>query len=268
MTEPHIPRKRFGQNFLNDNYVIEKIVNALNPQPQDLLVEIGPGLGALTSVVLKHIEHLHVVEIDRDLSARLQSIYSPSQLSVVEKDALHYDFVSLCQNNKKLRIFGNLPYNISTPLLFHLLSFSSMIQDMLFMLQKEVVMRMAAKPNHADYGRLSIMIQYACEVHSLFDVGPQSFSPPPKVFSSVVRLKPYDQNRPFKLACNEKLFSQIVAVAFQHRRKTLKNALGKLVCSDIYPMVNIDPIRRPETLSVEEFIALSDAVDANSSHLN
>lgn len=265
MTETHIPRKRFGQNFLKDNHVIDKIINALHPRSQDLLVEIGPGLGALTQVVLNQIDHLFVVEIDKDLSAKLQASYPPSRLSVIEEDALKYNFALLSQQSqdpmKKLRIFGNLPYNISTPLLFHLLSFSPLIQDMLFMLQKEVVMRMAAKSNQDDYGRLSIMIQYFCEVHPLFDVGPQSFFPPPKVMSSIVRLKPYGENRPFKLARNEKLFSHIVAVAFQHRRKTLKNALGDLVPQEIFTNINIDPKRRPETLIVEEYIALSDAVD-------
>lgn len=260
MTEHHIPRKRFGQNFLKDNQVIEKIVRALHPQTEDLLVEIGPGLGALTAQVLQHIAHFHVIEIDNDLSARLKTTYPDSQLSVHQQDALRFNFASLCKEKQKLRVFGNLPYNISTPLLFHLLSFAPFIQDMLFMLQKEVVVRMSAAHGHHEYGRLSIMIQYACEVHHLFDVSPQSFTPPPKVMSSIVLLKPYGEKRPFALARDEKLFSKIVATAFQHRRKTLKNALTPIVPAEVFSHTNIDPMRRPETLSVEEFIALSDAL--------
>jgi 16S rRNA (adenine1518-N6/adenine1519-N6)-dimethyltransferase len=258
MSEHHIPRKRFGQNFLKDQNIIEKIVRSLHVQAQDIVVEIGPGLGALTKLVLETIPHMHAIEIDRDLAARLIEKYSSTHLSVHQENALNFDFTKLVLGNKKLHVFGNLPYNISTPLLFHLLTYSHIIEDLLFMLQKEVVMRMAAKPSTHDYGRLSVMIQYACEVHPLFDVGPQSFTPPPKVMSCVVRLKPYGDNRPHPKASDEKLFASIVHAAFLHRRKTLKNALGDLVSADIFEQSGIDPIRRAETLSVTEYVHLSD----------
>ncbi len=261
MSDKHIPRKRFGQNFLKDQGVISKIVRSLNPQPDENLVEIGAGLGALTKCVLELIPHLNVIEIDNDLSAKLQDTYASSSLTVYQEDALRFDFSKLYEGQtKKCRIFGNLPYNISTPLLFHLLTFAPHIQDMLFMLQKEVVMRMAAAHNTDDYGRLSIMIQYTCQVQHLFDVGPHAFSPPPKVTSSIVRLIPWGDNRPHPFAKNEKQFSQIVATAFSHRRKTLKNAIQTIVPHEIIEKVGIDPIRRPETLSIAEFIAISDAL--------
>jgi len=252
-----VPRKRFGQNFLKDNVVIQKIVQHLHLKPEDCCLEIGPGQGALTTAVLNHVKHLEVIEIDRDLCTHLINAY-PSQLTVHQQDALKFDFATLSVTpQKKLRIFGNLPYNISTPLLFHLLTFSNLIEDMVFMLQKEVVMRMAAKSNNKDYGRLSIMIQYACEVHPLFDVGPQSFFPPPKVMSTVVKLIPYGDNKPHPIALNYAHFSNLVNVAFQHRRKTLKNALNTLVPPEVFAHCHIDPQRRSETLSVAEFVALS-----------
>ncbi|MBS0288838.1 MAG: 16S rRNA (adenine(1518)-N(6)/adenine(1519)-N(6))-dimethyltransferase RsmA [Proteobacteria bacterium] len=265
MPHSHFPRKRFGQNFLIDPEVIAKIVRALHPKPEDNLVEIGPGLGALTKNVLTHVKHLNVIEIDKDLVQKLKETYSPGVMTVYQANALDFPFHTLFEEKqKKLRVFGNLPYNISTPLLFHLLIYADFIQDMVFMLQKEVVMRMAAKVHTKDYGRLSIMIQYACEVHGLFDIAPTAFSPPPKVTSSMVQLIPYTDNRPFPLATNTKLFSQVVTVAFSHRRKTLKNALAELIShhhlDGIYQQVGIDPMRRPETLSIEEFISLSNAL--------
>ncbi len=264
MSEHHQPRKRFGQNFLIDNNVINRIVQALHPQPNQHLVEIGAGLGALTKQVLEHTTHLHVIEIDNDLSAKLIRDYAKEQLSVHQADALQFDFDTLYEPGHKLRIFGNLPYNISTPLLFYLLHYAHIIEDMLFMLQKEVVVRMAAKPNSKDYGRLSIMLQYHCQVQSLFEVQPKSFSPPPKVTSAMVRLIPYGDNRPHPVAKNEKVFAQLVTTAFSHRRKTLKNALNGMVAPEIFEQLQIDAIRRPETLSIAEFIALSDAVNTPS----
>lgn len=258
MPSAHIPRKRFGQHFLKDQHVINKIVHALNPKPHENLVEIGAGPGALTHIVLKQIPHLNVVEIDRDLVAKLKERYSEEQLSIYQQDALDFDFSSLA-TSQPLRVFGNLPYNISTPLLFHLLSFSSGIQDMLFMLQKEVVVRMCAKPGHHEYGRLSVMIQYACETKRLFDIGPEAFSPPPKVMSSVIALIPFTKNHPHPVAKDFRTFFNVVNVAFQHRRKTLKNALHALITPTLFDKVGIDPMRRPETLSVSEFVKLSDA---------
>ncbi|MFI4937821.1 MAG: 16S rRNA (adenine(1518)-N(6)/adenine(1519)-N(6))-dimethyltransferase RsmA [Candidatus Berkiellales bacterium] len=255
------PRKRFGQHFLKDRQIIDKIIKALNPQPDDNLVEIGAGTGALTAQVLRFIKHLNVVEIDRDLCQKLRSTYSPADLTVYEQDALQFDFSGLCTDKSQtLRVFGNLPYNISTPLLFHLLSYTHLINDMLFMLQKEVAQRICAVPKHHEYGRLTIMVQYACQPQMLFDIKPNAFSPPPKVMSSVIRLKPFSENFPHPIANDFKLFSQVVAVAFQHRRKTLKNALETLVPVTLFEKVNIDPIRRPETMSVAEFVALSNAL--------
>ncbi len=258
MRDKHVPKKRFGQNFLIDHNVIAKIVSALHPTPSELIVEIGAGLGALTQEILHLIPHLHVIEIDRDLGAKLTRTFSPSQLTVHQQDALEFDFNTLAQT-QSLRVFGNLPYNISTPLLFHLLTFAHHITDMLFMLQKEVVMRMAALPNSKDYGRLSVMIQYYCEVQTLFDVHPKSFSPPPKVMSSIVKLTPYTANRPFAFAHNEKMFATIVRAAFSQRRKTLRNALNGYVNEAQFEQLGISMMRRAETLSVSEFIALSNA---------
>ena len=256
----HIPRKRFGQHFLTDPSVITHIVHQLNPKPDEVLVEIGAGLGALTTEILKQIPHVFVVEIDRDLSKVLHETY-PTQLTIFNQDALEFDFSEISrESHQQLRVFGNLPYNISTPILFHLLIFAPIINNMLFMLQKEVVMRMCAPPNHSDYGRLSVMIQYACHCKRLFDIGPGAFSPPPKVMSSVVLLTPYHNNRPFPQATDYKHFAELVNRAFQHRRKTLKNALGDFVPPDIFQRLNIDPIRRPETLSVTEYVLLSNAV--------
>lgn len=261
----HFPRKHFGQNFLQDKYVIEKIIEALHLQREDNLVEIGPGLGALTSLASQLVNHLHVIEIDRDLSAKLLNTYPATKLSLHQTDALKFDFATLADSKRPLRVFGNLPYNISTPLLFHLITFAPLIQDMLFMLQKEVVMRMVATPNHHEYGRLSIMIQYHCAASALFEVKPEAFSPPPKVTSSMVRLKPYGNHvRPHPLAKDETRLAQIVLAAFQHRRKTLKNALKGVVEQHVFEQLGIDPKRRPETLSVTEFVNLSN-VDSNIS---
>lgn len=258
MPNEPIARKRFGQHFLKDQHVIAKIVQALHPLPGDNLVEIGAGPGALTQAVLKKIPHLQVVEIDRDLVALLKQNYSEQQLTIYEHDALKFDFSSLVTTTP-LRVFGNLPYNISTPLLFHLLSFSSQISDMLFMLQKEVVVRMCATPGHHEYGRLSVMIQYACETKKLFDIGPEAFSPPPKVVSSVIQLKPFTNHFPHPIAKDFTTFFNVVNIAFQHRRKTLKNALQQLdISSSFLENIAIDPMRRPETLSVSEYVKLSD----------
>jgi 16S rRNA (adenine1518-N6/adenine1519-N6)-dimethyltransferase len=260
MTDTHQPRKRFGQHFLIDKNIIDKIVRAVNPSPLDNLVEIGAGTGALTARVLEKIHHLHVVEIDNDLVVYLRNTYSDSVLSVHHQDALHFDFKTLVKTDNPLRVFGNLPYNISTPILFHLLQFTTDIKDMVFMLQKEVIVRMCAKPGSSDYGRLSIMIQYACETSMLFDIPPTAFNPPPKVMSSLIFLKPYGEQRPHPLAQHYPTFANIVNVAFQHRRKTLKNALQTCVNADIFDLVGIDPIRRPETLSISEYVAISNAL--------
>jgi len=257
MHDSHRPRKRFGQNFLVDDNVITQIVDAIDPKPKENLVEIGAGLGAITDRVFERTSHLQVIEIDRDLSARLQQKYQGKDFVVHEADALKFDFSTLFTNSPSLRVFGNLPYNISTPLLFHLLEYSAGIKDMIFMLQKEVVTRMAASPCHHEYGRLSVMIQYACQVTRLFDISPQSFAPPPKVMSSMVILRPYHADRPHPLAKNYAHFANLVNVAFQHRRKTLKNALGKLFPHAVFEQAEVDPLQRPETVTVSQYIKLS-----------
>lgn len=259
----HRARKRFGQNFLHDATVIQRIVNAINPQPGDRVVEIGPGLGALTQPLLDAAGRLDVIELDRDLVARIEHNFHGKNLKVHAGDALRFDFCSLAQTGEKLRVVGNLPYNISTPLLFHLMDQLACIKDIHCMLQKEVVDRLAAEPDSEDYGRLSIMIQYHCDVTKLFNVGPGAFQPAPKVDSAVARLRPHAQ-KPV-VADDEKNFSQIVAQAFSQRRKTLRNALKTWLSAEEINALDIDPGRRPETLSLSEFVKLSNYVSLKAS---
>lgn len=264
MHETHRPRKRFGQNFLTDENVISRIVDAIHPSPTDNLVEIGAGHGALTDRVFDKSHRLQVIEIDRDLTALLRQKYHDKPLTVHEGDALKFDFSTLyTAGSPLLRVFGNLPYNISTPILFHLLRYADCIQDMTFMLQKEVIDRMAAAHSQHDYGRLTVMIQYACEVTRLFDIPPSAFFPPPKVMSSIVILKPYSANRPHPVANDYAHFANLVNVAFQHRRKTLKNALGKLISNEAFLHAEIDPSQRPETVTVAQYVNLSNLTTLN-----
>lgn len=254
----HTPRKRFGQHFLIDEQVISRIIEAISPLPGEHLVEIGAGHGALTTRVLNAVSPLHVIEIDRDLSRQLQEEYADKGLVVHEGDALKFDFNTLPHSNvPSWRVFGNLPYNISTPLLFHLLDYAECIQEMIFMLQKEVVDRMCASPSQSDYGRLSVMIQYACRVTSLFDIPPSAFFPPPKVMSSMVKLIPYHDKMPHPRATDYSHFANLVNVAFQHRRKTIKNALQDLVDVSALEGCGILSQQRPETLSVSQYVNLS-----------
>ena len=248
----HIPRKRFGQNFLQDQGVIQDIVRAVDPRSGDNVVEIGPGLGAITRPLLELIKPLTVVEIDRDIVARLQKSHAPDELIIHNVDALQFDFGALGQ---RLRLVGNLPYNISTPLLFHLASFHAQIHDMHFMLQKEVVDRMVAEPGSGDYGRLSVMLQYRYVMEKLIDVPPESFDPPPKVDSAVVRLIPWPQ--PELAASDERHFADLVARAFMQRRKTLRNVLKERVSDEDFAAVGIDSGVRPENVSVVEYVRLS-----------
>lgn len=247
-------KKRFGQHFLNDFSVIEKLVYEINPKIDDLMVEIGPGLGALTFPLLDKLDTLNVVEIDRDVISRLQQKNDP-KLSIHGVDALKFDFSSLLSNDNPLRIVGNLPYNISTPLIFHLLDFKSNIHDMHFMLQNEVVKRLTAQTDTKAYGRLSVMVQYHCKTEYLFFVGPESFDPPPKVDSAIIRLTPW-QNKTDK-ADNETHLSELVAMAFAMRRKTLRNNLKKVLTVEQIESIEIDPSKRAENLSVSEFVKLS-----------
>jgi len=254
---PHRPRKRFGQNFLHDPGVIHRIVHAINPRPGERLVEIGPGLGALTRPLLQAIGRLDVVELDRDVIPHLQEACAGyGDLTIHNVDALKYDFTALA-TEQPLRVVGNLPYNISTPLLFHLLDQLPAIQDMHFMVQKEVAERLAAPPNTEHYGRLGIMVQLRCQVELLLNVGPGAFKPPPKVDSAVVRLTPYPQ--PPIDVHNLEHFAALVTRAFSQRRKTLRNALKGSLTADEISELGIDPGKRPETLDLADFAALSNA---------
>jgi 16S rRNA (adenine1518-N6/adenine1519-N6)-dimethyltransferase len=249
----HVPRKRFGQNFLIDTEVVADIISAIHPVGDDLLVEIGPGLAALTRPLLQAVNHLHVVEIDRNIVEHLQQQFAGDNLTIHSGDALVFDYASLGQN---LRVVGNLPYNISTPLLFHLRRFASSIRDMHFMLQKEVVERMVASPSTPHYGRLSVMLQCRFEMEQLFLVMPESFRPMPKVESAMVRLIP--RRQPVIAPDREKLFTNIVSAAFSQRRKTLRNTLRQYLAREDYAAIEIDPGLRAENLSVAQFSHITD----------
>ncbi|MCL9683043.1 16S rRNA (adenine(1518)-N(6)/adenine(1519)-N(6))-dimethyltransferase RsmA [Legionella maioricensis] len=249
----HSPRKRFGQNFLQNRHVIDEILRAINPQAKDNMLEIGPGLGALTQPLLRKLEHLTAVEIDTDLQHYLAQLpIAQGKLDLISADALTIDF---SQFGSDLRVVGNLPYNISTPLLIHLLQFAPCIKDMYFMLQKEVVDRMAAVPGTKAYGRLSVMLQYHCEVEHLFDVPPEAFDPQPKVDSAVVRLIPF-QTSPFETVAVEQL-ERLVASAFAMRRKTLTNNLKGIISLAQLTDLGIDGGKRPEQISVAEYVQLA-----------
>ena len=252
----HTARKRFGQNFLHDQYIISQIVDAIAPQPGQNLVEIGPGLGALTEPVCEQVDRLTVVELDRDLAARLRSHpFISGKLTIIEADAMKFDFSSLAQEGNPLRVFGNLPYNISTPLMFHLFSFSGLIYDMHFMLQKEVVKRLAAGPGSKDYGRLSVMAQFYCQVMPVLEVPPGAFKPAPKVDSAVVRLLPYAE-RPVEVQDVRQL-NRVCAMAFNQRRKTIRNSLKELISEAGILALGLNPEHRAENLSLQEFAILA-----------
>lgn len=248
----HVARKRFGQHFLTDEFVIGSIVDAIDPQPGDALVEIGPGLGALTNPVVARSGKLTVIELDRDIARELRL---REELSVVESDVLKVDFSSLPQAAPRtLRVIGNLPYNISTPLLFHLLDHADAVRDMHFMLQKEVVERMCAGPGDDHYGRLSVMLAAAARCDHLFDVGPECFDPPPRVDSAIVRVTP--QKPAFDLG-DAAAFERVVTAGFAQRRKTLGNALRSLLPADAIRAAGIDPETRAERVSPAGFAALA-----------
>ena len=257
----HIARKRFGQNFLIDTQVIGEIVGAVAPRCDDLVVEIGPGLGALTAPLLQKLDHLHVVEIDRDIVVRLRQRFSPEKLTIHQGDALAFDFGGLAKPpGPKLHVVGNLPYNISTPLLFHLAKFADCVFDMHFMLQKEVVERMVAEPGTADYGRLSVMLQYRFVMDWLLDVPPESFDPAPKVDSAVVRLIP---RPPEELTVrDEARFGAVVAAAFGQRRKMLRNNLKGVIDDVLFERLHIAPTARAEELPLSDYIRLANAVSS------
>ncbi len=245
-------RKRFGQHFLHDPGVIRRIIDAIAPQPGERVVEVGPGGGALTWGLLERAKHLHVIEIDRDLAQALKSdVRAGGGLHVQVGNVLDTDFVALRGAGAPLRVVGNLPYNISTPLLFRLLMQRAAISDMHFMLQREVVERMAAQPGTKDYGRLTVMLAAVAEVEHLFDVGPGAFKPPPKVWSAIVRLRPAAAPR-FDIG-KDGVLRTLVTAAFSHRRKTLRNGLKGLLTSEDIETCGIDPQLRPETLAPAQF---------------
>ena len=248
----HIARKRFGQNFLVDRGIINAIVSAIDPQRHDTVVEIGPGLGAITEPLLARLDHLHVVEIDRDLIARSKKQHPPARMTIHEGDALNFDFAGI---GTDLRLVGNLPYNISTPLLFHLADYAETVYDMHFMLQKEVVERMVAVPGESDFSRLSVMLQYRFHLEWLIDVPPESFDPPPKVQSAVVRLIPKDVSE-LNAKSQEKL-SQVVQTAFSQRRKMLRNTLKGTLSDAGFAELGIDPTRRPEDIAVADYVRIA-----------
>jgi 16S rRNA (adenine1518-N6/adenine1519-N6)-dimethyltransferase len=259
----HKARKRFGQNFLVDEQIIGEIISAIRPEPEDNMVEIGPGLGALTSPLLKRLNHLHVVEIDRDIIARLEQEYpredTKSKLIIHAGDALDFDIATL---PAPLRIVGNLPYNISSPLLFHFASYAGRILDMHFMLQNEVVERMVAAPSTPAYGRLSVMLQYRFHMEKLLDVPPESFRPAPKVNSAIVRMVPLPAS---EIAVrNEKLFAAVVRAAFGQRCKTLRNTLRGYLDETDFERLAIDPQLRAENLAVTDFIKAANYLEARA----
>ena len=256
----HRARKRFGQHFLTDSGVIDAIIRAIHPSSPDVIVEIGPGRGAITHELARRAGHLHAIELDRDLVALLRRRFaSQDNITIHEADALSFDFSKL---GSQLRIVGNLPYNISTPLLFHLLKFREHILDMHFMLQKEVVERISASPGSKAYGRLGIMIGCHLQAEKLFDVEPLAFSPPPAVTSAVVRLDPlpagtFDIEQPHQL-------STLVTTAFMQRRKTLRNALKKIATDEDFDAVGIDGGLRPEQIAIDQYVALSNHLSRKS----
>lgn len=255
MIQGHAPRKSLGQHFLADRSYVAAIVAAIAPQPDDLMVEIGPGLGALTEPLLQHLRHLHVVELDGSLAQRLETRFAPQRLNVHRANALEFDFAAL---GPGLRVVGNLPYNISTPLLFRVAQAAERVRDCHFMLQREVVERMAAAPGTPAYGRLSVMLQYRFAVEKLLRVPPGAFQPPPKVDSAVVRLLPL-----VPLPCparDEALFARLVADAFAQRRKMLRAALRGWLAAEDLEALGIDPTLRGETLPVCEFVRIADHV--------
>jgi 16S rRNA (adenine1518-N6/adenine1519-N6)-dimethyltransferase len=255
----HIAKKRFGQNFLTDQSIITSLVDAISPDADDLMVEIGPGLGALTKPLLRKLDLLHVVEVDRDIISWMQNEYSKNSIQIHNADALKFDFSSLGHN---IRVVGNLPYNISTPILFHLLDNVSHITDMHFMLQKEVVERMVAEPSTPAYGRLSVMLQYSLQMEYLFTVPPEAFDPAPKVESAFVRCVPH-ASLPH-VAKDAALFAKVVLAAFGQRRKTLRNTLKGLLDDDAFSALNLDSKLRAENLHVADFVAIANYLFNNA----
>ena len=250
----HVARKRFGQNFLTDDHVLNNIIDAIGPRRGETMVEIGPGLAAMTALLLKSLDHMHVVELDRDLVARLEKAYPRERLTVHSGDALKFDFGSIpVPDGQKLRVVGNLPYNISSPLLFHLAEFAHLVEDQHFMLQKEVVERMVAEPGTKAYSRLSVMLQWRYDMAMLFIVPPTAVDPPPQVDSAIVRMVPTRRQLP----CDGKRLEAVVAKAFSQRRKVIRNCVAGMFTEAQLVEAGIDPGVRPEAVSLEQYVALA-----------
>jgi 16S rRNA (adenine1518-N6/adenine1519-N6)-dimethyltransferase len=250
----HVARKRFGQNFLTDKFVLDNIIDAIDPEKGQAMVEIGPGLAAMTALIIARMGHMHVVELDRDLVARLEKQFRREQLTIHSGDALKFDFGQIpVPQGRKLRVVGNLPYNISSPLLFHLAEFAHLIEDQHFMLQKEVVERMVAEPGTKAYGRLSVMLQWRYDMALLFIVPPTAFDPPPQVESAIVRMIPTKR----KLACDGPTLEAVVMKAFSQRRKVIKNCVAGMFTEAQLVEAGIAPTDRPENVSLEQYVALS-----------
>lgn len=259
MANEHRARKRFGQNFLVEPRIIDRIIAAINADSNDNLIEIGPGQGAITDNLVEHCRHLDVIEIDRDLAAQFELRFADKEnFTLHTADVLKFDFTSLPRVEKPYRVIGNLPYNISTPLLFRLLACKDLFSEMIFMLQLEVVNRMSAGPGTKNYGRLSIMTQYHCQVEKLFQVPPTAFKPQPKVDSAIVRLKPWAE-LPFP-ALDHHMLENVVRTAFSQRRKTLQNSLKTLLDKSVLDALDIDGKRRAETLTLAEYVNISNAL--------
>ena len=260
----HQARKRFGQNFLHDAGVIDRIVGAINPTPEDNLLEIGPGMGALSEPLLEACPSMQMIELDRDLIPGLRAqFFRYPELTIHEGDALRFDYHAIAGKGP-IRAVGNLPYNIATPLIFRLLEFGDVIRDMHFMLQKEVVERMAAAPGESQWGRLAIMTQYRCRVQPLFTVGSGAFSPAPKVESAIVRLVPHATiDNP---AHDPELLARVVRTAFNARRKTLRKALAPLFGDDDWPRLGVDPTLRPQNLTLADYVMLANDLYAQQSN--
>ncbi|MCC2957991.1 16S rRNA (adenine(1518)-N(6)/adenine(1519)-N(6))-dimethyltransferase RsmA [Massilia sp. IC2-477] len=250
----HVARKRFGQNFLTDKLVLDNIIDAIGPRRGETMVEIGPGLAAMTALLLKSLDHMHVVELDRDLVARLEKAYPREKLTVHSGDALKFDFGAIpVPEGQRLRVVGNLPYNISSPLLFHLAEFAPLVEDQHFMLQKEVVERMVAEPGTKAYSRLSVMLQWRYDMDLLFIVPPTAFDPPPQVDSAIVRMIPKRQ----MLEVDGDKLEKVVAKAFSQRRKVIRNCVAGMFTEVQLVEAGIDPGARPEAVGLEQYVALA-----------
>jgi 16S rRNA (adenine1518-N6/adenine1519-N6)-dimethyltransferase len=250
----HVARKRFGQNFLTDKFVLDDIIEAINPEKGQAMVEIGPGLAAMTALLIKRLEHMHVVELDRDLVARLEKSFPRDKLTIHSGDALKFDFGLIpVPPGQKLRVVGNLPYNISSPLLFHLAEFAHLIDDQHFMLQKEVVERMVSEPGSKVYGRLSVMLQWRYDMKLMFIVPPTAFDPPPQVESAIVRMVPVAE----RLACDGPTLEAVVLKAFSQRRKVIRNCLAGMFAEPQIVAAGIDPTVRPEAIGLAQYVALA-----------